>query len=208
MVGADAQLRCLCSYSSEQVKVLVAQSCPTLCDPVDCSPPGYWLCPQNSPGKNTGVDSHSLLQGIFPTQELNPGLQHCKVIVIDMSGAGQQWVMEAKPTGWGYLTGVGGQPQLRCLTSTQSLLFFHVLSHVWLFVTSWIVACQSPLSMGFSRQEYRRGWPFPFPGHLPWPRDWTHVSTPPVYCRWILYPLSHWGSLLFYFLYEARNSDF
>jgi len=34
------------------------------------------FCPLNSPGKNTGVDSHSLLQGIFPTQGLNPnGLQ-------------------------------------------------------------------------------------------------------------------------------------
>ena len=30
------------------------------------------LCPWNSPGKNTGLDSHSLLQGIFPTQGLNP----------------------------------------------------------------------------------------------------------------------------------------
>ena len=34
-------------------------------------------------------------------------------------------------------------------------------------VTPWTVACQSPLSMGFSRQEYRSGLPFPSPGHLP-----------------------------------------
>ena len=134
---------------------------------MDYSPLGYLLCPRNSPGKNTGVNSHSLLQGIFPTQELNPGLPHCRVIVIDMRAAGQEWVMEAKPTGWGYLMAGGWQPQLRCLTSTQSLLFFHVLSHVWLFVTSWTVACQVYLSMGFSRQEYRRGWPFTFTGHLP-----------------------------------------
>ena len=33
--------------------------------------------PWNSPGKNTGVGSLSLLQGIFPTQGLNPGLLHC-----------------------------------------------------------------------------------------------------------------------------------
>ena len=32
------------------------------------------LCPWNFPGQNTGVGSHSLLQGIFPTQGLNPGL--------------------------------------------------------------------------------------------------------------------------------------
>ena len=33
----------------------------------------------------------------------------------------------------------------------------------------WTVARQAPLSMGFSRQEYWSGWPFPFPGHLPDP---------------------------------------
>ena len=41
-------------------------------------PHGLWptrlLCPRNSPGKNTGVGSHSLLQGTFPTQGSNPGL--------------------------------------------------------------------------------------------------------------------------------------
>ena len=36
------------------------------------------LCPKNSPGKNTAVGSHSLLQGIFPTQGSNLGLQHCR----------------------------------------------------------------------------------------------------------------------------------
>ena len=46
------------------VKLKVAQSCPTLCSP--------W----NSPGQNTGVGSLSLLQGIFPTQRLKPGLPH------------------------------------------------------------------------------------------------------------------------------------
>ena len=37
--------------------------------------------PWNSPGQNTGVDSHSLLQGIFPTQGLNSGLPHCRQIL-------------------------------------------------------------------------------------------------------------------------------
>ena len=44
-----------------------------------------------------------------------------------------------------------------------------VLSCVQLFVTPWIVACQAPLSMGFSRQEYRTRFPFPPPGDLPDP---------------------------------------
>ena len=46
------------------------------------------------------------------------------------------------------------------------------LSHfipVWLFVTLWTVACQAPLSMGFSRQEYRSRLPCPPPGNLPDP---------------------------------------
>ena len=40
---------------------------------------------------------------------------------------------------------------------------------VWLFATLWTVACQAPLSMGFSRQEYWSGLPFPLPGDLPNP---------------------------------------
>ena len=43
------------------------------------------------------------------------------------------------------------------------------LSRVRLFATQWTVACQTPLSMGFSRQEYRSGYPFPSPGDLPDP---------------------------------------
>ena len=40
--------------------------------------PTRLLCPWNFPGKNTGVGCHFLLQGIFPTQGLNPGLLHCR----------------------------------------------------------------------------------------------------------------------------------
>ena len=41
------------------------------------------------------------------------------------------------------------------------------LSHVRLFATPWTVAHQAPLPMGFPRQEYWSGFPFPSPGHLP-----------------------------------------
>ena len=54
---------CLCA------KLL--QSCLTLCDPMDCSLPGYSVH-GDSPSKNTGVGCHFLLQGIFPAQGLNP----------------------------------------------------------------------------------------------------------------------------------------
>ena len=49
------------------VLCLVIQLCPTLCDPMDCSPPGFSLH-GDSPGKNTRLGCHDLLQGIFPTQ--------------------------------------------------------------------------------------------------------------------------------------------
>ena len=62
------------------VKVKVAQSCPTLCNPMDS--------PWNSPGQNIGVGSLSLLQGIFPTQGLNPGLSHCRQILYQLSYEG------------------------------------------------------------------------------------------------------------------------
>ena len=60
-------------------------------------------------------------------------------------------------------------------------------SHVRLFLTLWAVAHQAPLSMGFSRQEYCSGLPFPSPGDLPDPGielnllcllDWQASSLP------------------------------
>ena len=44
------------------------QSCPTFCDPMDCSPQGSSVH-GDSPGKNTGVGCHALLQEIFPTRD-------------------------------------------------------------------------------------------------------------------------------------------
>ena len=55
------------------VLCLVIQSCPTLCDPMDSSPPGFSVH-GDSLGKNTGVAYHALLQGISPTQGLKLGL--------------------------------------------------------------------------------------------------------------------------------------
>ena len=49
----------------------------------------------------------------------------------------------------------------KCCTCAQSL------NPVQLFVTTWTAVCQAPLSLGFSRQEYWIGLPFPSPGDLP-----------------------------------------
>ena len=72
---------------------LISQSCPTLCDPMDCNPPGSSVH-GDSPGKNTGVGSHALLQGIFPTQRSNPGLPHCRQILYRLSHQGSPRILE------------------------------------------------------------------------------------------------------------------
>ena len=65
-----------------------------------------------------------------------------------------------------------------------------MLSHVQLFATPWTVACQAPLSMEFSRQEYWSGSHFPLQGIFP-----TQGSNPSfLHCRQILYCLSCLGS--------------
>ena len=66
--------------NKSSVLCLVTQLYPTLCDPMDCSPPGFSVL-GNSPGKNTGVGCHALLQEIFLTWGWNPGLlQNIKLI--------------------------------------------------------------------------------------------------------------------------------
>ena len=66
------------------VLCLVAQSCLTLCNPMDYTPPGSSVH-GNSPSKNTGVNCHSLLQRIFLTQRLNLGLLHFRQILYCLS---------------------------------------------------------------------------------------------------------------------------
>ena len=98
------------------------------------------LCPWNFPGKSTGVGCHFLLQGIFPTQGSNPGLPHCRQTLYCLSYLcmyeSESEVAQSCPT--------------LCDPVDSSL-------H------------QAPPSMGFSRQEYWSGLPFPSPEDLPNP---------------------------------------
>ena len=55
------------------------------------------------------------------------------------------------------------------LQTPQNSCVLSRFSHVWLFMTLQMVACQAPLSMGSSRQEYESGLPCPPPGDLPDP---------------------------------------
>ena len=67
----------------------------------------------------------------------------------------------------GAVVGTPLQRPLRNLSDTMRVCL--LLSRVQLFATPWTVARQAPLSMGFSRQEYWSGLPFPPPGDLPDP---------------------------------------
>ena len=92
------------------VLCLVTQLCPTLHDPMDSGQPGCSVY-GDFPRKNTGVDCHMLLQGIFPTQGPNPGLPHCKQILYCLSHqenpksggravSSQFWIRDLLPVTW------------------------------------------------------------------------------------------------------------
>ena len=92
--GSNPHLLCLLHRQMDSLPLhhlsvlcLVAQSCPTLCSPMDCNPTGFSVY-GDSPGKNTGMGCHAPLQGIFSTQGLNPGLLHCKWILYHLSHQG------------------------------------------------------------------------------------------------------------------------
>ena len=121
---------------------LVAQSCLTLCNPKDCSPPGSsgGGFRGGSPGNRTGVGCHALLQRSFPSQESTWNAGDLGSIPL-------------------------GKPFFMVI-SNQSLCVLSYFSRVWLFASLWAVARQAPLSMGSSRQGYCCGLLCPPPGDL------------------------------------------
>ena len=133
-----------------------------------------FLCPWNPSGKNTGVGCHSLLQGIFPTQELNPGLPHCSQMLYCLSHQGRP-------------SKKGSTKECRQSHSSPMIvkLKWKSLSHVQLFVNPWTIQ-----SMEFSRPEYWSGSPSLLQGIFP-----IQGSNPGLpHCRQILYQLSYKGS--------------
>ena len=87
---------CLWWWGVEATKVsnargqgkLESVSCSVVSDTLQRHGSGRLLYPWDSPGKNTGVGCHSLLQGIFLTEGSNPGLLHCRRIFNLMSHQG------------------------------------------------------------------------------------------------------------------------
>ena len=144
------------------------QSCPTLCDPMDCSPP-MLFCPWDSPGKNIGVGCHVLLQGIFLTQGSNPHL---------MSPA----------LAGGFFT---------CSATWEAQERGNVLVAQSCPTLCNPMDCSLPVSSahGIFQQEYWSRLPFPTPGDLPNPRDRTHISHISYLGRCILYHCATWEAL-------------
>ena len=109
------------------------------------------------PGKSAGVDCHFFLQGIFLTQESNPGLPHWRQILYRLS---HQEDLD-------YLKKVSDLVTFFCC---YCFTCFSHWSCVQLFCNSMDCSpTQAPLSMGFPRQEYWSGLPFPFLADLPNP---------------------------------------
>ena len=77
-----------------------------------------------------------------------------------------------------------------CLSICLYHLTVCALSRVQLFVVPWTVACQTPLSMGFPRQEYWSGLPFLPSGDLPNPGL--------LHCRQIIWHSAIWEALIIY----------
>ena len=158
------------------------QSCP-LCGTLwTVAPPGL-LCPWDSPGNNTRVGCHALVQGIFPTQGLSPcllRLLHWQVGSSPLVPPGKPHNMPAAvaakslqscPTLYDPIDGsppgspVPGMLQARTL-EWVAISFSNAwkrkvkgksLSYVRLFGTPWTAAYQAPPSMAFARQEYWSG---------------------------------------------------
>ena len=90
----------------------------------------------------------------------------------------------------------------RYLESNYIYLCVCMLSHIWLFATPWIIACQASLFMEFLRQEYWSGLPFPSSGDLPNPG--IKPESPALQMDSLL--LSHWGSpQLYIYIYISTN---
>ena len=154
------------------MKVLVAHSCLTLFNPVDCSPSGsslhgifqqeYWnrlpfLSPGDIPDPGIEPTSPALAGGLFTTESPGKSFRLCVCVCVCV-----------------------------CVLSH--------LSPVWLFATLWTAAHEASLSMGFSRQEYWSGLPCPPPG------DFSHPGIEPApnvcwTCKWVLYHCATWEAL-------------
>ena len=114
-------------------------------------------CPQDSPGKNTGVGCHFLLQCMKVKSESEVAqlcLTPSDAMDCSPPGSTVHGIFQARVLEWG---AIAFSNAWKWKVKVKSL------SRVRLLVTPWTVAHQAPPSMGFSRQEHWSGVPSPFP---------------------------------------------
>ena len=117
----------------------VAQSCPTLCDPMDCSTPGLPV-------------PHQLLAAAAAAKSLQSCPTLCDPIDSSPPGSPVPGILQARTLEW---VAIAFSNAWKWKVKMKSL------SCVRLFATPWTAAYQAPPSMGFSRQEYWSGMPSP-----------------------------------------------
>ena len=154
---------------------VVAQSCPTLCNPMDCSLPRSsvhgifqarileWVAISFSRGSSwprdrTWVYLHCRQTLYHLSHQGNPYFMLLLLFMLPVYSWEKEW-KRTWQNAWQLVNSAAGYMEVEVKW----------LSHVWLFATTWTVAYQAPPSMGFSRQEYWSGLPFPPPGDLPNP---------------------------------------
>ena len=107
----------------------------------------WTIHPWNSPGQNTGVSSRSFLQGIFPTQRLNPGLLYCRWILFS------SW--DTREAHFKKCCISNTLPYKMPIIRNHQIRSDQYLSHARLFATPWITARQACLSITSSRSSLR-----------------------------------------------------
>ena len=124
------------------------QSCPTLCDPIDGSPPG-----SDVPGI---LQARTLEWVAISFNAWSEVAQFCPTLhdLMDCSlpGSSIHGIFQARVLEWAAIS---------FSSAWKWKVKVKPLSCVWLFVTPWTAAYQAPLPMGFSRQEYWSGLPLP-----------------------------------------------
>ena len=183
---------------------LVARLCPTPCGHMDCSLPDS---ARDSPGRNTGVGCHALLQGIFPTQGLNPGLPQCWRTVYHLSHQRSPRVLEwisypfssesYWPRSWTRVSCIEGRFFTKWGTREAQCRLMSCATSLWLYPTLCDPVDYSlPGSSvhGILQTEILEWVAMPFSRASSWPRDGTCLSCVSCIGRRVLYHYHHLGS--------------
>ena len=144
--------------------------------------------PWNSPGQNTGVGSLSLLQGVFPTQGLNPGLLHCRQILSQLSHKGSPRILEwvtycfsresSQPRNWTGVSCIPGGFFTNWATREANIFWRLHLSFLVINVVYYPRGCRLPGSSihGIFQARILEWVAISFSRRYSRPKDWTRVS--------------------------------